>query len=175
MKKTEKSPSLMRGTRFLILSASRPLRNKTAVRVCKKASLRNALRPSAARTSTSRALLAARHPPLFSHPSSGRPGPADRPRPVRSLRPSLRALPPRPDATRGLSAAPPPSPDAETSSFPGVPTVFAVPADFAASVLFPGRLAFARKLGYPDSMQHDRRILRIFFVMMAERHWRSHL
>ena len=109
MKKTEKSPSLMRGTRFLILSASRPLRNKTAVRVCKKASRRNALRPSASRTSTSRALLAARPPPPFSHPSSGRPGPADRPRPVRSLRPSCRALPPartRPGACLPLRPLP---------------------------------------------------------------------
>ncbi len=41
---------------------------------------------------------------------------------------------------------------------------------------FSARLAFPRKLRYPVFMQNDRPMLsRIFFVMMAERHWRSHL
>lgn len=47
---------------------------------------------------------------------------------------------------------------------------------FAVNAAFFRRLAFPRKLGYPAFMQNDRHMLsRIFFVMMAERHWRSHL
>lgn len=68
---------------------------------------------------------------------------------------------------------PPPSPHAGSGAgLPDGPSFFFPPQ----IPLFFLRLAFLRKLGYPAFMQNDRHMLsRIFFVMMAERHWRSHL